>query len=139
MAHVGNKKMNPFDYVNDINYNKKNIIKNSDNPELAEKLYTPYLVNKALSQFSDTVRIVNEMNIHHQLDKKLQFDFLINIIRSKKRFSKWAKKQDDETLELVMQHYGYSYEKAKQVLPLLSNDQIITIKKKRFEGGLNGN
>jgi predicted transcriptional regulator len=139
VAHVGNKKMNPFDYVNDINYNKKNIIKNSDNPELAEKLYTPYLVNKALSQFSDTVRIVNEMNIHHQLDKKLQFDFLINIIRSKKRFSKWAKKQDDETLELVMQHYGYSYEKAKQVLPLLSNDQIITIKKKRFEGGLNGN
>jgi predicted transcriptional regulator len=139
VAHVGNKKMNPFDYVNDINYNKKNIIKNSDNPELAEKLYTPYLVNKALSQFSDTVRIVNEMNIHHQLDKKLQFDFLINIIRSKKRFSKWAKKQDDENLELVMQHYGYSYDKAKQVLPLLSNDQIITIKKKRFEGGLNGN
>ena len=77
------------------------------------------------------------MNIHHQLDKKLQFDFLINIIRSKKRFSKWAKKQDDENLELVMQHYGYSYEKAKQVLPLLSNNQIITIKKKRFEGGIN--
>ena len=130
--------MNPFDYVNDINYNKDNIIKNSDNTELAEKLYPPYLVNKALSQFPDTVRVANEMNIHHQLDKKLQFDFLINIIRKKKRFSKWAKKQDDENLELVMQHYGYSYEKAKQVLPLLSDDQIITIKKKRFEGGLNG-
>ena len=130
--------MNPFDYVNDINYNKDNIIKNSDNTELAEKLYPPYLVNKALSQFPDTVRVVNEMNIHHQLDKKLQFDFLINIIRKKKRFSKWAKKQDDENLELVMLHYGYSYEKAKQVLPLLSDDQIITIKKKRFEGGLNG-
>ena len=130
--------MNPFDYVNDINFNKTNIIKNSDNPELAEKLYTPYLVNKALSQFSDTVRIANEMNIHHQLDKKLQFDFLINIIRKKKRFTKWAKKIDDENIELVMLHYGYSYEKAKQVLPLLSDDQIITIKKKRFEGGLNG-
>ena len=130
--------MNPFDYVNDINYKKENIIDSSDNPELAEKLYPPYLVNKALSQFADTARIVNEMNIHHHLDKKLQFDFLINIIRSKKRFSKWAKKQDDENLELVMQHYGYSYEKAAQVLPLLSTDQIITIKKKRFEGGLNG-
>ena len=130
--------MNPFDYVNDINYGKKNIINNSENPELAEKLYPSYLVNKAFSQFSDTVRLANEMNIHHQLDKKLQFDFLINIIRNKKRFSKWAKKQDDENLELVMQHYGYSYEKAKQVLPLLSDDQIITIKKKRFEGGLNG-
>ena len=130
--------MNPFDYVNDINYGKKNIINNSDNPELAEKLYSPYLVNRAFSQFADTVRVANEMNIHHHLDKKLQFDFLINIIRSKKRFSKWAKKQNDENLELVMQHYGYSYEKAKQVLPLLSDDQIITIKKKRFEGGLNG-
>ena len=130
--------MNPFDYVNDINYNKSNIIKNSENTELAEKLYPPYLINKALSQFPDTVRVVNEMNIHHQLDKKLQFDFLINIIRKKKRFSKWAKKQDDENLELVMQHYGYSYEKAKQVLPLLSDDQIIIIKQKRFEGGLNG-
>ena len=128
--------MNPFDYVNDINYNKVDIITNSDNPELAEKLYQPYLVNRALSQFPDTVRVVNEMNIHHSLDKKLQFDFLINIIRKKKRFTKWAKKIDDENIELVMLHYGYSYEKAKQVLPLLSDDQIITIKKKRFEGGL---
>ena len=131
--------MNPFDYVNDINYGKKNIINNSENPELAEKLYPPYLVNKAFSQFSDTVRLANEMNIHHQLDKKLQFDFLINIIRNKKRFSKWAKKQDDERIELVMQYYDYSYDKAVQVLPLLSDDQIITIKKKRFEGGLNDN
>jgi len=130
--------MNPFDYVNDISYNKTNIIKNSDNPELAEKLYQPYLVNRALSQYSDTARIANEMNIHHSLDKKLQFDFLINIIRKKKRFTKWAKKIDDENIELVMLHYGYSYEKAKQVLPLLSDDQIIIIKKKRFEGGLNG-
>ena len=130
--------MNPFDYVNDISYNKTNIIKNSDNPELAEKLYQPYLVNRALSQYPDTARIVNEMNIHHSLDKKLQFDFLINIIRKKKRFTKWAKKIDNENIELVMLHYGYSYEKAKQVLPLLSDDQIITIKKKRFEGGLNG-
>ena len=130
--------MNPFDYVNDINYGKKGIINNSDNPELAEKLYPSYLVNKALSQFADTARMANEMNIHHQLDKKLQFDFFINIIRKKKRFSKWAKKLDDENLELVMLHYGYSYEKATQVLPLLSDDQIITIKKKRFEGGSNG-
>ena len=129
--------MNPFDYVNDINYNKTNIIKKSDNPELAEKLYPPYLVNKALSQFQDTVRIANEMNMRHSLDKKLQFDFLINIIRKKKRFTKWAKKIDNENIELVMHYYGYSYEKAEQVLPLLSDDQMITIKKKRFEGGLN--
>lgn len=131
--------MNPFDYVNDINYGKKNIIKNSDNPELAEKLYAPFLVNKALSQFPDTARIANEMNIRHYLDKKLQFEFLLNIVRPKKRFSKWAKKEDNEDIELVMQHYGYSYDKAKQVLPLLNNDQLTIIKNKRFEGGVNGN
>ena len=131
--------MKPFDYVNDINYGKKNIIKSSDNPELAEKLYPPYLVNKALSQFPDTVRIANEMNIHHRADKRLQFDFLVNIIRSKKRFSKWAKKEENGDLELVMSYYDYSYEKAQQVLPLLTNEQIKIIKQKRFEGGKNVN
>lgn len=131
--------MNPFDYVNAINYTKKNIIKDSDAPDKAEKLYAPYLVNRALSQFSDTIRVANEMNIYHFLDKKLQFEFLLNIVRSKKRFSKWAKKEDDENIELVMQHYGYSYEKAKQVLPLLNHEQITIIKKNRFEGGTNGN
>jgi len=127
--------MNPFDFVNSINYNKKDIITTSDNPELAEKIYNPYLVNRSLSQFSDTVRIANEMNFHHHLDNKLQFDFLLNIVRKKKRFSKWAKKQDDETIELVMQYYDYSYDKAKQVLPLLNNEHINIIKSKRFEGG----
>lgn len=131
--------MNFFDYVNDINFGKKNIIKNSDNPELAEKLYQPYLVNKALSQFPDTVRIANEMNLHHFLDKKLQFEFFLNIVRSKKRFGKWAKKEDNEDIELVMQHYNYNYGKAKQVLPLLNRDQLTLIKNKRFEGGTNGN
>jgi len=131
--------MNPFDYVNAINYTKKNIIAESDTPDKAEKLYQPYLVNKALSQFPDTVLVANEMNCHHYLDKKLQFDFLLNIVRAKKRFSKWAKKEDNEYIELVMQHYGYSYDKAKQVLPLLNNHQLTKIKNKRFEGGINGN
>ena len=130
--------MNPFDYLNAINYTKENIIKESDNSELAEKLYTPYLINKGLSQFSDTVRVANEMNINYEIDKKLQFDFLLNIVRKKKRFTKWAKKEDNEDLDLVAEYYGYSYEKARQALNLLTNEQIKIIKEKRFKGGLNG-
>ena len=79
------------------------------------------------------------MNIYHNADKRLQFDFLLNIIRSKKRFSKWAKKEDNGDLELVMSYYGYSYEKARQVLPLLNNEQLKKLKQKRFEGGKNVN
>ena len=130
--------MNPFDYINDINFNKENVIRNSGNPELAEKLYNPYLVNKALSQFPDTARIANEMNLHYILDKKMQFEFLLNIVRKKKRFTKWAKKEDNEDLDLVAEYYGYSYEKARQALNLLTNEQIKIIKEKRFKGGLNG-
>lgn len=129
--------MNPFDYLNDINYDKQNILTNSENPELAEKLYPPYLVNKGLSQFIDTVRIANEMNLRPHTDKKLQFEFLLNTIRKKKRFTKWAKKDSDDKLDLIMKHYGYSYEKAKQVIHLFTDEQITIIKKQYYEGGLN--
>lgn len=131
--------MNPFDYLNDINYDKRNIIQESDNPELAEKLYPPYLVNKGLSQFIDTVRIANEMNMRHHLDKKMQFEFLLNTIRKKKRFTKWAKKDSDETLDLIMKHYGYSYDKARQVIHLFTDEQIKIIKNQYYEGGINDN
>lgn len=129
--------MKPFDYLNDINYDKQNIIEESDNPELAEKLYPPFLVNKGLSQFIDTVRIANEINLRHHADKKLQFDFLLNTIRKKKRFTKWAKKDSDDRLDLVMKHYGYSHEKAKQVIHLFTDEQITIIRKQYYEGGLN--
>ena len=129
--------MKPFDYLNDINFDKQNIIEESDNPELAEKLYPPFLVNKGLSQFIDTVRIANEINLRHYTDKKLQFDFLLNTIRKKKRFTKWAKKDSDDRLDIVMKHYGYSYEKAKQVIHLLTDEHITIIRKQYYEGGLN--
>ena len=73
--------MNPFDYLNAINYTKEDVIRDSDNPELAEKLYSPYLVNKGLSYFIDTIYAVNEVNRYHQIDHLMQFDFLINIVR----------------------------------------------------------
>ena len=79
--------MNPFEYVNSINYTKKDIMID----DIAEKAYNPFMINRSLSYFNDTVAMANEMNIHHSIDNRLQFDFLINIVRKRKRFSKWMK------------------------------------------------
>jgi hypothetical protein len=127
--------MNPFDYLNSINHTKQDIIADSDNPELAEKLYIPYMTNKGLSYFIDTVYLANEMNQRHYVDKKLQYHFLLNTIRKKKRFSKWHKPQQDEVVEAVMQYYDYSIDKARQIVDLLSDQQITKIKKSLGKGG----
>lgn len=100
-----------------------------------EKAYQPFLVNKALSYFPDTVMYANEMNLHNNADSKLQFHFFLNIIRPAKRFAKWVKKQEDNDLAAVMEYYGYSPEKAKSALSILSSDQLITIKQKLEKGG----
>ena len=123
--------MNPFEYTNAINYSKKNIMVD----DIAEKQYNPFMVNRTLSYFNDTVLMANEMNLNHHLDNRLQFDFFINIIRKKKRFSKWNKPETVSDVEVVKQYYGYSNEKARQVLTLLTSDQIDELKKKVYKGG----
>lgn len=123
--------MNPFDYVNAINYSKKDIMQTRDD----EKVYVPFMVNRSLSYFSDTVLLANEMNKYHHLDSRLQFSFLINIIRKRKRFSKWVKPELENDLESVKEYYGYSNEKARQILSLLSPSQIKQIKEKVSKGG----
>lgn len=123
--------MNPFEYVNAINYNKKDIMVD----DLAEKEYNPFIINKALSFFSDTILFANEMNKYHHLDSRLQFDFFINIIKKKQRFSKWLKPSEVENLELIKNYYGYSNEKAKSVLTVLSNEQIDELKTRMNKGG----
>ena len=123
--------MNPFDYVNAINYTKKNIMID----DVAEKAYAPYMVNRQLSYFPDTVLAANEMNRCHHVDNRLQFDFFINIIRKRKRFSKWYKPETVSDLEAVKKYYGYSNEKARQVLTLLNTDQINELKRKVTTGG----
>ena len=125
----------PFDYLNSINVTKKNMMRDTDNDALAEKDYNAFIVNRGLSYFQDTVTIANEMNIHHDLDHKLQYEFLINIVRPRKRFSKWYKKEEDGDLEAVKEYYGYSNEKAIQALTVLTRDNIITIKEKLEKGG----
>ena len=121
----------PFDYVNDINYGKKNIMVD----DIAEKNYNAFIVNRALSYFNDTVLYANEMNIHHSLDAKLQYDFLINIVRKQKRWSKWIKPNEVTNLELIKEYYGYSNEKAKSVLSLFTNEQLTELKKRICKGG----
>lgn len=126
---------NPFDYVNAINFTKKDLMTGTENDELAEKGYVPYMTNKSLSYFPDTIMYAQEMNRHHHLDNKLQFHYLINSVRPKKRFSKWAKRQEDNDLEAVKLYYGYNDAKSEAALSLLSSDQIKAIKKRLDKGG----
>tara|TARA_A200000159_G_scaffold95557_1_gene88675 strand:- start:525 stop:911 length:387 start_codon:yes stop_codon:yes gene_type:complete len=123
--------MNPFEYLNAINNTKKDIMVD----DIAEKGYNSFMVNRGLSYFNDTVLMANEMNVNHTIDNRLQFDFLINIVRKKKRFSKWIKPETVSDVEVVKEYYGYSNEKAKQALSLLTSDQINELKKKVYKGG----
>ena len=123
--------MNPFEYLNAINMTKENIMVD----DIAEKGYNSFIVNRSLSYFNDTVLYANEMNVNHHIDNRLQFDFFINIVRKKKRFSKFMKPETVSDVEAVKEYYGYSNEKAKSALTLLTSDQINELKKKVYKGG----
>ena len=126
---------NPFDYVSSITYNKNDMMTGTENDELAESGYNPYLTNKSLSYFPDTLLYANEMNVLNHVDNKLQYSYLLNSIRPKKRFSKWVKKQEDIDIEAVKQYYKYSTAKAEAALSLLSPQQINEIKRRLNKGG----
>jgi len=123
--------MNPFEYVNAINTTKKDIMVD----DITEKAYNPFIINRSLSYFNDTVLMANEMNINHHLDNRLQFDFFINIVRKKKRFSKFMKPETVSDVEVVKEYYGYNNEKARQALSLLTSEHINELKKKVYKGG----
>ena len=123
--------MNPFTYLNSINFSKEDVMVD----DVAEKGYNSFLINRSMSYFYDTVGIANVMNRYHHLDNKLQYHFLINIIRKRKRFSKWMKPETESDIEVFKQYYGYSNDKAKQVLSLLSPENIKSIKQKVSKGG----
>ena len=123
--------MNPFEYANSINSTKQDIMVD----DIAEKGYASYMVNKSLSYFNDTVLMANEMNRLYHLDNKLQYHFLINIVRKRKRFSKWNKPELINDVEVVKEYYGYSNDKARQILPLLTSDQIKILREKVSKGG----
>ena len=120
------------DWLNSINQTKKNLI--DENP-LSENEYPPFVINKCLSGHIDCLMYSNEMNMNHNLDKKLQYDFFINILRTKKRFSPWIRKDEIKDLDYVKRYYGYSNEKAKQALKILTKEQLNFIKSKFDTGG----
>ena len=106
--------------------------------EMWEKKYPSFIINKCLAPFPDTIGLVNEINFHHHVDNKLQFDFLLNSVRSRKRFAPWLKEEKIDNLECVKEYYGYSNEKAKSALKILNDEQIKTIKDSLYKGGKNG-
>jgi len=125
--------LTPFDFVNSINQNKKDLLADGD---VSESEYVPFVVNKALSYFPETILHANEMN-RANIDNKLQYHYLLNSIRPGKRFAKWVKREDINDIELIQQYYGYSNEKAKQVLSILTADNLHYIKQKLERGGNN--
>ena len=127
--------MNPFEYVNAINTSKQDLIRKSENPALAEKDYSPFLVNRALSYYVDTVLYANEMNRANHVDSLLQNDYYLNSIRVSKRFSKWAKPVESSDIESIQEYYKVNNRRALEISKVLTRDQIDHIKTRIIKGG----
>jgi len=124
--------MTPFDFINAINLTKKNLFEDP----LAKKDYVPFIINRGLSYFPDTILYANEMNRNSGIPVDWQFFFFLNTIPKKKRFSKWHKKDaETESLSLVKEYFGYSSEKATEALNILTDEQLVMIKEKLYKGG----
>ena len=123
------------EWLNSINFTKKNLI--DEDPSI-EKDYSPYIINRCFSGHIDSVMFANELNLKPNLPKKLQYDFYLNSLRKKKRFSPWLRKDKIENLDLIKKYYGYSNEKARQILNILNKEQISFIRKRLEIGGKKG-
>jgi hypothetical protein len=126
-------KVTPFDWINSIQHNKTDMMTD----EYMEKSYNSFIINRGLSFGADTVIYANEMNSRPHLDKKMQYDFLLQAIPAKKRYNKWIKAEAVDNLDIVKEYFGYSDEKAKQALDILTPDNLEEIKQLLFKGGLN--
>ena len=124
------------DYLKAINTTKEPLLDSED--ETWEKKYAPFIVNNCLAPFPDTIMLINEINQQHHLDKKLQFDFLINSLRPRNRYAPWMKAKKLKNLEYVKEFYGFNNAKAKSALDILTDEQISAIKEKLNKGGRNG-
>ena len=121
------------EYLNAINFTKKNLMDSDD--LLWQKKYPAFIVNKILSGFQDCIILVNEMNRNHFVDKDMQFQFLLNSIRSKKRYSPFLRSSKLKDLDVIKEYYGYNNDKAKSALDILTKDEIKLIKEKLYKGG----
>ena len=121
------------DWLNYINFSKDDLLE--EDPSSIKK-YPPFIVNKCLSGHIDSIMFANEMNKSHFLDKDMQYKFLLNSLRKKRRFSPWLKKEKISDLDAIKKYYRYSDEKAQQTLRILTKEQIAYIKKKMDTGGM---
>ena len=129
--------ISPFDYVKSINAGK-NIMRGTDNDSLMERDYNAFIVNRNYSLFADTVYLANEMNIRPNTDNRLQYEFLLNTLRPRKRFADWVKGESSEDVSVIKEYYGYSNKKAIEALSVLSEDQIDSIRYKVQKGDQHG-
>ena len=116
------------DWLNSINFTKEDL-------SYDIKTYPPYVINRCLSGFIDTIMFSNEMNRYHNLDKDMQYSFYLNSVRKRKRFSPWLRKDKIKDLDYVKRYYGYSNEKAQHALKILTTEQLNFIKSKFDTGG----
>ena len=122
------------DYLNAINHSKKRLLDTDD--EFVEQQYAPYVINRCLSYFPDTIFHANQMNCIPSIDKKMHFDYLLNIIRKRKRFSKWLKAEGDSSnIEVVKEYYNYSERKAREALKILSDSDLKSMREYLSKGG----
>ena len=121
------------DYLYSINLNKNDLMDGED--PLWEKKYPAWIVNKLLSAHSDTLFLSNEMNMHSFLDNKLQFHFYLNSVRKRKRFAPFLKSEKESDLDTVKKYYGFSNDKARSALRVLTQEQLIHMKEKLKTGG----
>ena len=124
--------MSPFDFIKAITLTKENLIVD----EASEREYNPFMVNRGLSYFPDTILYAQAMNLNHHMDKGLQFSYLINTIRKGKRFSKWYKPERDDDYDAVQRYYGYNHRNTVAALGILTREQIDAIIKRQEKGGI---
>jgi len=126
---------NPFVYVDSVSYSKKNLMRGTANDELAEKGYKPFLTNRSLSYHQDSILFANEMNIRPTAENKWQYEYLLNTLRKRKRYSKWKKQDPDAAVEMIMEYFGYGRSKAEDALRVLTDDQLAMIEVALDKGG----
>lgn len=126
---------NPFDYINSITFVKNDMIRGSDDPVEGEKGYVPYMTNRQLSYFPDTLMYANDMNMNADLPGVMQYEYLFYSVSKKKRFSKWAKPSKVDDVEIVSRYFGYSKRRSEEALKLLTTQQLEQIRETLDPGG----
>ena len=126
---------NPFVYADSVSYSKKNLMRGTANDDLAEKGYKPYLTNRSLSYHQDSILYANEMNMRPTAEYKWQYEFLLNSLRKRKRFSKWKKQNPNASVDMIMEYYGYGRSKAEDALRVLTDEQLAMIEVALDKGG----